>query len=108
MIVLKLLESTRQNFFNGVTNSDRRLALNRWKKVLASKKNGGLSVSRLYGPKGVLDNPHIINIRSPWLYLIREFKSLSLKDKQVTVASKLRDTSFVSSLEEFREEVNFR
>nr|GEV67138.1 RNA-directed DNA polymerase, eukaryota [Tanacetum cinerariifolium] len=108
MSVLKLLESTRQNFFNGVTNSDRRLALIRWKKVLDSKKNGGLGVSRLYGPKGVLDNPHIINIRSPWLYLIREFKSLSFKDKQVTVASKLRDTSLVSSLEEFREELPMR
>nr|GEV73961.1 RNA-directed DNA polymerase, eukaryota [Tanacetum cinerariifolium] len=63
MGVLNLLESIRQNFFNGVANSDKRLAMIGWKKVLASKKNGGLGVS----------------------------------NTQVTVASKLRDTSLVSS-----------
>nr|GEY74450.1 RNA-directed DNA polymerase, eukaryota [Tanacetum cinerariifolium] len=127
MGVLKLLESIRRNFFNGVTNSDMRLALIGWKKVLDSKKNEGLGVSSffalnrallfqwiwcfisqgpylwsrfitgIYGPKGAFDNPHIITRRSPWLDLIREFKSLSLKDKQVTVASKLRDTALVPS-----------
>ncbi|GJR33240.1 hypothetical protein Tco_1109472, partial [Tanacetum coccineum] len=102
MGVLKLLESIRQNFFNSFTNSYRRLALIGWKKVLASKKNGGLGVS------SSLDNPHIIPRRYPWLDIIKEFKSLSLKalvpktfllelDKQITVASKMRDTSLISS-----------
>nr|GFA04174.1 RNA-directed DNA polymerase, eukaryota [Tanacetum cinerariifolium] len=36
-------------------------------------------IKGMYGPKGALDNPHIITRRSPWLDLTREFKSLSLK-----------------------------
>ncbi|GJX58354.1 RNA-directed DNA polymerase, eukaryota [Tanacetum coccineum] len=38
MGVLKLLEFIRRNFSNGVTNSERKLALIGWKKVMASKK----------------------------------------------------------------------
>ncbi|GKA96238.1 hypothetical protein Tco_0818333 [Tanacetum coccineum] len=109
MGVLKLLESIRRNFFNDMANSDRRLALIGWKKVLASKKNGGLGVlsffalnrallikwiwrfishdpslwSRLikaiYRPKGDHDNSYILPRCSPWLNIIREFKSLSFK-----------------------------
>nr|GEY13437.1 hypothetical protein [Tanacetum cinerariifolium] len=110
MGVLKLLESIPQNFFDGVSNSDRRLALIGWKKVLASKKNEGLGVSSffalnrailfkwiwrfisqgpslwsrfikgIYGSKGALDNPHIIPRRFPWLDISTEFKSLPLKE----------------------------
>ncbi|GKA04200.1 RNA-directed DNA polymerase, eukaryota [Tanacetum coccineum] len=43
MGVLNLLESIRPNFFNGVANSDKRLAMIGWKKVLASKKMEGLA-----------------------------------------------------------------
>ncbi|GJT97592.1 RNA-directed DNA polymerase, eukaryota, reverse transcriptase zinc-binding domain protein [Tanacetum coccineum] len=42
MGVLKLLELIRQNFFNGVSNSDRRLALIGWDKIMASKKNANV------------------------------------------------------------------
>ena len=38
MGVLNLMESIRRNFFNGVTNSEKKLALIAWKKVMASKK----------------------------------------------------------------------
>ncbi|GJY08886.1 RNA-directed DNA polymerase, eukaryota, reverse transcriptase zinc-binding domain protein [Tanacetum coccineum] len=94
MGVLKLLESIRQNFFNGVSNSDRRLALIGWDKIMDSKKNGGLGVSSffalnralifkwiwrfisngsslwtrfiqaIYGSKGALDYSHNIPMRS--------------------------------------------
>ncbi|GJT95671.1 RNA-directed DNA polymerase, eukaryota [Tanacetum coccineum] len=110
MVVLKILKSIRRNFFNGVANSDRKLSLIGWKNILASKKNGGL---------GALD----ISIRlparcSPWLNILREFRRLSQKDRwlsdlplkhlyprvfrleleeHVTVASKLRDMSLMSS-----------
>ncbi|GJU59172.1 RNA-directed DNA polymerase, eukaryota, reverse transcriptase zinc-binding domain protein [Tanacetum coccineum] len=48
MGVLNSLESIRRNFFNGVDGSDRKLAWIGWNKVLASKKNGGLSVSSFF------------------------------------------------------------
>ncbi|GKF27524.1 hypothetical protein Tco_0093866, partial [Tanacetum coccineum] len=110
MVVLKILKSIRRNIFNGVANSDRKLSLIGWKNILASKKNGGL---------GALD----ISIRLPvccssWLNILREFRRLSQKDRwlsdlplkhlyprvfrleleeHVTVASKLRDMSLMSS-----------
>nr|GEY73167.1 RNA-directed DNA polymerase, eukaryota, reverse transcriptase zinc-binding domain protein [Tanacetum cinerariifolium] len=37
-----------ENFFNGVTNSGRKLALIGWQKVLESKKDGGLGVSSFF------------------------------------------------------------
>ncbi|GJV04045.1 RNA-directed DNA polymerase, eukaryota, partial [Tanacetum coccineum] len=39
------MESIRRNFFNGVENSDKKMYLICWKKILASKKNGDLGVS---------------------------------------------------------------
>ncbi|GKE06580.1 hypothetical protein Tco_1398598 [Tanacetum coccineum] len=38
MGVLKLMESIRRNFFNGVVNSEKKLSLIGWKNILASKK----------------------------------------------------------------------
>ncbi|GJS74599.1 RNA-directed DNA polymerase, eukaryota [Tanacetum coccineum] len=126
MGVLKLLESIRRNFFNGVTNSERKLALIGWKKAI-------------YGPKGFLDNSRIPLRCSPWLDIVLEFKSLAFKgidlfsfvkkvgngedtsfwddhwltdsplkimyprlfllelNKQATIAYKLRDSSIVAS-----------
>ncbi|PWA64895.1 hypothetical protein CTI12_AA295340 [Artemisia annua] len=46
--VLNILESIRLNFFNGVANSDRKLALIGWNKILAFKKNRGLGVSSFF------------------------------------------------------------
>ncbi|GKB88819.1 hypothetical protein Tco_0961091 [Tanacetum coccineum] len=46
--VLKLLESIRRNFFNGVDRLERKMAWIGWNKVLACKKYGGLEVSSFY------------------------------------------------------------
>nr|GEX28870.1 RNA-directed DNA polymerase, eukaryota, reverse transcriptase zinc-binding domain protein [Tanacetum cinerariifolium] len=46
--VLNLMESLRMNFFNGTQDGDRKIALVKWSKVLASKKYGGLGVSSFY------------------------------------------------------------
>ncbi|GJV04383.1 RNA-directed DNA polymerase, eukaryota [Tanacetum coccineum] len=111
--VLKLLESIRRNIFNGMSNSDRRLALIGWEKIMASKKNGYLCM------KGALDNSHnILKRSSPWLDIIREVKRLYHKDcwlsdeslkqtylrlfllelnKNITVAAKMRDSTLISS-----------
>ncbi|GJT37555.1 RNA-directed DNA polymerase, eukaryota [Tanacetum coccineum] len=81
MGVLKLLELIGRNFFNGVSNSDRRLALIGWENIMASKKNGGLDVSR------ALNNSHNIPKRSsPWLDIIREVRRLSHKEVGKDVA----------------------
>ncbi|GJZ70316.1 hypothetical protein Tco_0633866, partial [Tanacetum coccineum] len=78
-----------------------------WKKVLASKKNGGLGVSSffalnrallfkwiwrfisdgpslwfrfiiaIHGVRGALDNPLAFSKRSHWLDIVREFRTLS-------------------------------
>ncbi|GJW09362.1 RNA-directed DNA polymerase, eukaryota [Tanacetum coccineum] len=42
--VLKKMKSIRRNFFNGVDIAENKMSLISWKKVLASKKNGGLGV----------------------------------------------------------------
>ncbi|GJR53713.1 RNA-directed DNA polymerase, eukaryota, partial [Tanacetum coccineum] len=151
MGVLKLLESIRRNFFNGVANSDKNLTLIGWKNILASKKNGGLGVSSfyalnralifkwiwrfiphdtslwarfikaIYGTKGALDISISLPSRcSPWLNILlgngegtsfwedHWLSNLPLKhlnprafrlelEKHVTVASKLRDMSLISS-----------
>nr|GEW36181.1 hypothetical protein [Tanacetum cinerariifolium] len=42
------MESARRNFFNGVDDSARKMYLFGWKRILASKKNGGLDVSSFF------------------------------------------------------------
>ncbi|GJU10520.1 RNA-directed DNA polymerase, eukaryota [Tanacetum coccineum] len=112
MGVLNTLESIRRNFFNGVYNSDRRLVLIGWNKILASKKNRGLGA--MYGMRGALDRSHSLPVcNSPWIDIIREVKRLSLKDvplkhiyprlfmleldKNISIAVKMRDNSLISS-----------
>ncbi|GJW45119.1 RNA-directed DNA polymerase, eukaryota, reverse transcriptase zinc-binding domain protein [Tanacetum coccineum] len=103
------MESMRKNFFNGVDNKERKISMIGWKKILASKKNGGLGVSSFfalnrplifkwiwrfisndlslwyrvikanYGDHGALDNPSILARHSPWTVIICEFNSLSSK-----------------------------
>nr|GEY58895.1 reverse transcriptase domain-containing protein [Tanacetum cinerariifolium] len=109
MGVLNRMESMRRNFFNGVDNKERKIFIIGWKKILASKKNGGLGVSSffalnraflfkwisrficndlslwyrcikvIYGDRGALDNPGILARHSPWIVIIPEFNSLSSK-----------------------------
>ncbi|GJZ94305.1 RNA-directed DNA polymerase, eukaryota, reverse transcriptase zinc-binding domain protein [Tanacetum coccineum] len=105
--ILNKIESFRRNFFNGADIADRKMSLIRWKNILASKKNGGLGISSLfalnrallfkwvwrfitngpslwfrfikaiYGNRGAIDIIHNTSRCSPWLDIIREFKSLS-------------------------------
>ncbi|GJY35856.1 RNA-directed DNA polymerase, eukaryota [Tanacetum coccineum] len=121
------MESFRRNFFNGVDILERKMSLIGWKHILASKKNGGLGISSLfalnrallfkwiwrfitngyslwsrvikafYGNRGAIDIIHNSSRRSPWLDIIREFKSLSSTDKSCSVAVKVRDTSLIAS-----------
>ncbi|GJR59356.1 RNA-directed DNA polymerase, eukaryota [Tanacetum coccineum] len=109
MGVLNRMESMRRNFFNGVDNNDRKITMIGLKKILATKKKGGLGVSSffainrallfkwvwrfksnhssmwyrcikaIYGDRGALDTPGILARRSPWTDIIREFHSLSSK-----------------------------
>ncbi|GJY30745.1 RNA-directed DNA polymerase, eukaryota [Tanacetum coccineum] len=48
MDVLNIMESTRRNFLNGIDKSERKSTWIGWKKVLASKKYGGLGVSSFF------------------------------------------------------------
>ena len=48
MGVLNRMESMRRNFFNGVDDKERKISMIGWKKILASKKNGGLRVSSFF------------------------------------------------------------
>ncbi|GJX08930.1 hypothetical protein Tco_0198789 [Tanacetum coccineum] len=85
MGVLKILESIRRNFFNGVSNSSRKLVLIDWQKAM-------------YGKRGDLDSLQDVTSRSsPWMDIIREFKRHSTKDKNISIADKMRDTSLISS-----------
>ncbi|GJY75464.1 hypothetical protein Tco_0480580 [Tanacetum coccineum] len=125
--ILNKIESFRRNFFNGADIADRKMSLIGWKNILASKKNGGLGISSLfalnrallfkwvwrfiingpslwfrfikaiYGNRGAIDIIHNTSRCSPWLDIIREFKSLSSIDKSCSVAVKVRDLSLISS-----------
>ncbi|GJR71570.1 RNA-directed DNA polymerase, eukaryota [Tanacetum coccineum] len=107
--VLKKIESIRRNFFNGVDNAEKKMSLISWKKVLASKKNGGLGVSSffamnhallfkwvwrfiangsslwshftttIHGIHGALDCPLSFSKCSPWIDIVREVRKLSIK-----------------------------
>ncbi|GJW87255.1 RNA-directed DNA polymerase, eukaryota [Tanacetum coccineum] len=112
MGVLKLLESIRRNFFNVVTNSERKLTLIGWKK--------SRFIKAIHGPKGFLDNSRIPSRCSPWLDIVlgngedtsfwddhwltdsplkTMYPRLFLLElnKQAIVAYKLRDSSLVAS-----------
>ncbi|GJX55522.1 RNA-directed DNA polymerase, eukaryota [Tanacetum coccineum] len=100
--VLKKMESTRRNFFNGVENSDKKISLVSWKKVLASKKNGGLGVASFFALNRALLFKWIWR-RSPWIDIVREFTGLANKGIDLlslvkkSVATKLRDSSLIAS-----------
>nr|GEY45329.1 retrotransposon protein, putative, Ty1-copia subclass [Tanacetum cinerariifolium] len=46
--ISKMKKRLSRNFFNGIQDGDRKIACVKWSKVLASKKYGGLGVSRFY------------------------------------------------------------
>lgn len=52
--ILNLLESIRNRFFIGADGDEKKLTWVKWKKVLASKKDGGLGVGSLYASNRAL------------------------------------------------------
>ncbi|GJX89294.1 hypothetical protein Tco_0341308, partial [Tanacetum coccineum] len=100
--VLNKMEYIRRNFFNGVENTEKKMSLIGWNKILASKKSGVLGVSSffaynrpflfkwiwrflatdaslwyrfisyIYGIRGALDNSSSYSRRSPWLDIVNE------------------------------------
>ncbi|GJR43318.1 RNA-directed DNA polymerase, eukaryota, partial [Tanacetum coccineum] len=110
--VLNRFEAIRRNFFNGVECTEMKLFLISWKKVLASKKNGGLGVSSFFALNcGSFSNGFGASLlmvplsglgyqltrrhscvymficltftrHSPWLDIVGEFKKLSIKGEQ--------------------------
>ncbi|GKA77246.1 RNA-directed DNA polymerase, eukaryota [Tanacetum coccineum] len=109
MGVLHKMESIRRRFFNGVDIKERKISMIGWQKILASKGKGGLGVSSffahnrallfkwvwrfksqetslwsrfiraVYGDQVALDNLGFVARSSPWINIIRELRSLSLK-----------------------------
>nr|GEU76477.1 RNA-directed DNA polymerase, eukaryota, reverse transcriptase zinc-binding domain protein [Tanacetum cinerariifolium] len=71
MKVLKNLEAIRASFFNGTDINTKKPCWLSWKKVMASKDNGGLGVSSLYALNMAL--------LFKWISIIKEVESL--KDK---------------------------
>ncbi|GJZ09593.1 RNA-directed DNA polymerase, eukaryota [Tanacetum coccineum] len=110
MRVLKSLESIRRNFFNGVTNSERKLALIGWKKVMASKKMENLAFQVFslliegyslngYGVSSPIAPLYGLGLSRPFMVQKIMYPKLFLLElnKQATVAYKLRDSSLVAS-----------
>ncbi|GKE19112.1 RNA-directed DNA polymerase, eukaryota [Tanacetum coccineum] len=107
--VINHLESIRRNFFNGVAGSNKKMVWISWKKVLMSKKKGGLGLTSLfalnrdlmfkwlwrfktqsqslwtrvikviYGANGAIDKPNHNHMRSLWLDILREASALKIK-----------------------------
>ncbi|GJT01134.1 RNA-directed DNA polymerase, eukaryota, reverse transcriptase zinc-binding domain protein [Tanacetum coccineum] len=107
--VLKKMESIRMSFFNGADYGVKRMSLISWKRVLSSKKNGGLGISSffamnrallfkwvwrfivngsslwsrfiraIHGIQGGLDNPLPFSKRTPWTDIVSEVRKLSNK-----------------------------
>ncbi|GJZ98807.1 RNA-directed DNA polymerase, eukaryota [Tanacetum coccineum] len=72
--VLKIMDSLRSNFFNGVASSDRKITWVAWDNILASKKIE--VVQAIYGLRLEL---HMLNISSNWCSILREVQALKSK-----------------------------
>ncbi|GKC08592.1 RNA-directed DNA polymerase, eukaryota, partial [Tanacetum coccineum] len=76
--ILKELESIRMNFFNGTDKSERKMVWIGWDKILASKKNGRLNLSKLVmAPRKLWTFKMLANKGSIWYDLIYAFSSLN-------------------------------
>ncbi|GJT98808.1 RNA-directed DNA polymerase, eukaryota [Tanacetum coccineum] len=96
--VLKLLESIRRNFFNGVDGSERKMAWNSWNKVTVLRTKG-INVLNLIRKK-VGKRLNTLFWEDPWLddlALKHKFSRLYALDnyKQITVAKKINHASMV-------------
>ncbi|GJR38028.1 RNA-directed DNA polymerase, eukaryota, reverse transcriptase zinc-binding domain protein [Tanacetum coccineum] len=116
MSILNKIEATRRNFFKGVSSL---FALNRallFKWIWHFIPNGSSFWSRfikaIYGVQGALDSSQKFSRRSPWIDIICGQITLLVDsplkvlyprlyyldlDKQSSVATKLRDSSLISS-----------
>ncbi|GKE54582.1 RNA-directed DNA polymerase, eukaryota, partial [Tanacetum coccineum] len=104
--VLKCLEDTRRQFFNGADPKEKKMSWVKWSRVLASKDKGGLGVSSffalnralllkwvwrfrydrnslwtrfikaLYGNSGSIETPSKVAYSSTWLNIVTEFSML--------------------------------
>ncbi|GJY61617.1 RNA-directed DNA polymerase, eukaryota, reverse transcriptase zinc-binding domain protein, partial [Tanacetum coccineum] len=110
MSILNKMEATRRNFFNGVENSDRRLSLISWKKILAFKKNGGTLANKGIDLRSLVKkkvgNGELTSFWDDIWLADSPLKDLYPKqyyldlDKQLSVATKLRDSSLFLPLED--------
>ncbi|GJU34218.1 RNA-directed DNA polymerase, eukaryota [Tanacetum coccineum] len=87
------MEASRRNFFNGVNNSDRKMSLIRWKKILASKKNGGLGVSSLFALRYMVVRGAMISLITP----LEGLHDLISFENSRTSLIQVRYTSLISS-----------
>ncbi|GKA50418.1 hypothetical protein Tco_0743491 [Tanacetum coccineum] len=94
MNILYKMKATRRKIFNGVENSDKSISLIRWKNILASKKNA-LEIF-LENLLRLISFDDIWLADSPLKALYPRLYYLDL-DKQSSVATKLRDSSLISS-----------
>ncbi|GKD46421.1 RNA-directed DNA polymerase, eukaryota [Tanacetum coccineum] len=76
--VLKMMESIRSKFFNGVDGGEKKITWIKWSKVLAAKKNGGLGVSSFYALNRALLFKWAGNV-SPWVSILRKVHSLNAR-----------------------------
>ncbi|GKB17441.1 RNA-directed DNA polymerase, eukaryota, reverse transcriptase zinc-binding domain protein [Tanacetum coccineum] len=115
--VLKLLESIRRNFSNGVDGSERKMSWISWNKVWRFFSHGSCLWTRfinsIYGEDGALNSPSSLSKRSLWLDIIRDvidpwLDNLALKHKfprlyaldnykQITVVEKINHASLVDT-----------
>nr|GEW40329.1 RNA-directed DNA polymerase, eukaryota [Tanacetum cinerariifolium] len=100
--VLHVMEAIRRNFFNGIDHKGKKQAWISWKKVLASKDNGGLGVSSFFALNRALLFKWVWRFWSHPKSGERTFKSLYPRvyalemQKKVSVASKM-SLDFLSS-----------
>nr|GEY50572.1 RNA-directed DNA polymerase, eukaryota, reverse transcriptase zinc-binding domain protein [Tanacetum cinerariifolium] len=81
--VLRKLESIRSHFFNGHSPDSNKASWVKWKSALASKDNGGLSISSLYALSFDVQMDMEISYSgfvTSWLNIVQEVNSLKMKD----------------------------
>ncbi|GJU60028.1 RNA-directed DNA polymerase, eukaryota, partial [Tanacetum coccineum] len=74
--VLKIMESLRSNFFNGIASSDRKITWVVWRFIYCDGSLWFKVVQAIYGPRLEL---HMLNISSNWCSILREVQALKSK-----------------------------
>nr|GEU42158.1 RNA-directed DNA polymerase, eukaryota [Tanacetum cinerariifolium] len=76
--VINHIESIRRSFFNGVDGSNKKMMWISWKKLLMSKKKGGLGLTSLFA---LNRGDNVFRIQYPRLYALETYKTISMADK---------------------------